>query len=155
MNDNNRKETQDLKNGDKLIKCFYPIIESQNPSINDKNLMYTYGFFSGDGSYTSNGSPVLYLYGEKQNLLPFFVNGVVRIDKTTQERVVLTIQENKNTFDKEFVPDVNYSINDRLNWLSGLIDADGSLNSSDGGITITSINNYFLNKVKCLLNTLG
>lgn len=155
MKDQTRKETKDLQKGDKLTKCTYPIIESQAAPGYDETFMYTLGFFAGDGSFTSNGSPVLYLYGSKRDLLPYFVNGVVRIDKTNDERTVLTIQDWKSMFNKDFVPSVRNLIRDRIIWLAGLIDADGSLNSSDGCITITSVNQFFLQQVKYMLNTLG
>jgi ribonucleoside-diphosphate reductase alpha chain len=43
-------EAKSLKEGDKLIKCEYPIIEGK-----DKMLYpYTHGFFCGDGTYSNN-----------------------------------------------------------------------------------------------------
>ena len=47
-------EAQNLKNGMKLIKCEYPIIDSKKQLENS----YTNGFFSGDGTYTNTGKEV-------------------------------------------------------------------------------------------------
>ena len=47
-------EAQNLKNGMKIIKCEYPIIDSKKQLENS----YTNGFFSGDGTYTNTGKEV-------------------------------------------------------------------------------------------------
>jgi ribonucleoside-diphosphate reductase alpha chain len=44
-------EAQHLKNGMKLVKCDYPVIDNNNTLEN----AYTNGFFSGDGTYTNCG----------------------------------------------------------------------------------------------------
>jgi ribonucleoside-diphosphate reductase alpha chain len=43
-------EAQHLKEGDKIIKCEYPVIEGTN----DMKYAYTHGFFCGDGTYNNN-----------------------------------------------------------------------------------------------------
>jgi len=43
-------EAKDLKPGDKIIKCDYPIIEGKQKM----NYAYTHGFFCGDGTYSNN-----------------------------------------------------------------------------------------------------
>ena len=43
-------EAQNLKEGDKIIKCEYPIIEGNE----DIKYAYTHGFFCGDGTYNNN-----------------------------------------------------------------------------------------------------
>jgi len=43
-------EAQNLKLGDKLIKCDYPVIEGTE----EMNYAYTHGFFCGDGTYFNN-----------------------------------------------------------------------------------------------------
>jgi ribonucleoside-diphosphate reductase alpha chain len=45
-------EAQNLKLGDKLIKCDYPVIEGTSKM----NYAYTHGFFCGDGTYFNNNS---------------------------------------------------------------------------------------------------
>ena len=152
----NRKETKQLKIGDKLVKTTFPVIYSPyKPDYNtDEKLYYTLGFYSGDGTVTSNGSPAIYLFGEKQDLLPYIEDGVVRHD-ANPDRIVITIQKNKEKYAKDWVPGVDESYMDRLSWLAGLIDSDGSRNSDDGSISISSVNRGFLIKVKQMLNTLG
>jgi len=44
------KEAKDLKVGDKIIKCDYPIIEGKEKIL----YPYTHGFFCGDGTYGNN-----------------------------------------------------------------------------------------------------
>lgn len=64
-------------------------------------------------------------------------------------------QELNGLYDKEFVPDCSYNIQTRLNWLAGIIDADGCRSAKAGGISISSINKNFLIKIKNMLETLG
>jgi ribonucleoside-diphosphate reductase alpha chain len=53
------------------------------------------------------------------------------------------------------VPSCDITIKDRLCWLAGLIDSDGTLQSKEGSISISSINREFLIKIKLMLNTLS
>lgn len=43
-------EAKDLKEGDKIIKCKYPVIDGTTKM----NYAYTHGFFCGDGTYSNN-----------------------------------------------------------------------------------------------------
>ena len=43
-------EAKDLKEGDKIIKCDYPVIDGKQKM----NYAYTHGFFCGDGTYSNN-----------------------------------------------------------------------------------------------------
>ena len=43
-------EAKDLKQGDKIIKCDYPVIDGKQKM----NYAYTHGFFCGDGTYSNN-----------------------------------------------------------------------------------------------------
>lgn len=153
LKNNNRVEAKDLKVGDKLIKCDFPVIESGN-SINHK-LAYTQGFFMGDGSSESNRDRLsIKLYGEKRKV-------VDRLDYAninycpSFDGDFLTLPYLPNIYNKEFIPNIDYDVESRLNWLAGYIDSDGTLNSNDGSIAISSINKDTLTKVKLLLNTLG
>ena len=56
--------------------------------------------------------------------------------------------------DKNYVPINDYSIKSRLDWLSGLIDSDGT-STVEGGLQIVSIDFEFLRDVQYLLSTLG
>lgn len=154
LKDKSRKELKNLKVGDKLIKWEFPVI-NMDKELPDK-LAYTMGFYSGDGYLKRENEPYLYLYGQKEKLIDKFVDGTIREDTACdQHRLCFIIQKYKNYFDKEYVISCEYSIKDRLSWLAGLVDSDGSRNSEDGSISITSVKKEFLKKVQLLLNTLG
>lgn len=151
LNDNSRVEAQHLKIGDKLVKWNFPVIQGKE-HIEAKKA-YTMGFYSGDGS---KGRAEITLYGEKELLLKYldyanykqqFSNNINNSDRT-----MVYLKEN---FDKDFVPDISYDINTRLNWLAGIIDSDGTLNDKEGGISISSVNKAFLLKIKEMLDCLG
>lgn len=153
------KHTEDLTVGDVIITDWcYPVVKQQDPDtfLN----AYTHGFFCGDGAF-SNGYPTLYLYGEKIKLLPYLQVSSNKEGKTqkacTQERVqcYLTGMINK---DKYFVP-INYSVDTKLRWLEGYVDADGTANlnpkKTSYSVQIASINRPFLQNVQLMLSTLG
>jgi ribonucleotide reductase beta subunit family protein with ferritin-like domain len=117
---------------------------------------YTHGFFCGDGSYT-NGYPFIGLYGEKRNLAKYLAiqpksKGIIN---DVRNRVGYYVEHNiKPKFD---VP-MNASIKDKVDWLSGYMDADGCVNHSKKGHTtvqIASIEKEFLQDVRMMLQTLG
>lgn len=141
--------TNELKKGDKLIKFDLPIIKG------DLTLDYAYqnGFYSGDGCLTPQGQRI-YLYNEKRELIDNFslINN-------------WTIQYNQNRVyghtyllkDKYFVPNADYTINSRLEWLSGYLDADGTVTNNNGfqSIQVGSIEKEFLKEIQLMLQTLG
>ena len=156
MSDGSRKEAKDLRPGDKLAKHEFPIIEGVYNI--DTKLAYTKGFFAGDGCVDNRNRNVLYLYGDKMNLLPFLEYKTMSDhseDDKNRITLYLDAEKYKNMQDKFFVPNAQFTIDARLSWLAGYIDADGNKNSDDGSIAITSINLNFLKDVKYLLNTLG
>lgn len=144
-----RKQLKDIKIGDKLIKCSFPIV--YGPSVNSNECMYTQGFFSGDGYFCADrATPYIKFYGEKTNCIPFCDV------KSQRGKDDISITYSVNTkHSKNFVPGCTFSAQDRLNWLAGIIDADGCRNSKDGAVSISSIDHGFLLKIKYLLNTLG
>ena len=142
-------ETQNLKIGDKLAKYEFPIINKGN-AISTK-IAYMQGFFSGDGCFTQDNKCIIYLYGKKKELISFFPDCVAN-DQEPNDRIKLSVTRYKNLLDKEFVPDITYSIKSRLDWLAGLIDSDGTFAES---LQISSVNIKFLIKVLYLINTLG
>lgn len=154
-----RVEANALKVGDKLEKYEYPIIMNGSALQHDSKLMYSKGFFAGDGYMKRENEPVIYLYGEtKKSLIPYLVEGVVRED-ANEDRIALTVGGTAKawfTKDTKFeVPTKGYSLSDKLYWLAGLIDSDGSRNDKGGSITITSVNREFLVDVQMMLHTLG
>jgi ribonucleotide reductase beta subunit family protein with ferritin-like domain len=144
--------TKDLKVGDVVGSYSFPVldVEDSDQFLNP----YTHGFFCGDGGYT-NKYPQIKLYGEKQKLLPYLevssINPEPHLNKTS---CYLTHKLNK---DKFFVP-INYSKKTKLEWLAGLLDADGTVKNSSRGLSaiqLGSINHKFLQDIQLMLSTLG
>lgn len=139
----------ELKAGDKLIKFILPVIEG------NKELEYAYdnGFYTGDGTSVSN-TQIVYLYHEKINLLPYIKSVINWNHEPHNNRVVGRTQNLKS---KYFVPMSEYSIESRLNWLAGYLDADGTVTNNEGSQTIqaASIHKDFLKEVQLMLQTLG
>ena len=167
-------EAKDLKQGDKLIKYQLPLIQSENDL--DFPYAYTAGFFSGDGSYGNNGMPEVDLYGVKKELLPLLAirnkyRGNGSIEKGTfwrketdtlgvyhdskQDRIVCKLPLDIPS--KFTVPLNGYKIKSRLEWLAGLLDADGTVarNGSNESLQIASVNRQFLLDIRLMLQTLG
>ena len=153
LSDDSRVEARDLKVGDKLAKHSFPIIEG-TVELSEMGA-YTYGMFCGDGSVQNEKTNynILPLYGEKKNLLPYINYKKINDQEENQNRLVAVLESVE--YNKSFVPNNKYTISTRLNWLAGLIDSDGCLNSEDGAIVIASVNKPFLHDVKYMLNTLG
>ena len=156
LNTGERVEAKDLKEGDILYSYKFPVIESINPD-EDADYMYCAGFYSGDGTRRTMeaGKTNIVLYAEKQKLLPLF-------KKFMQNHSVDTANDKTRVglnpdlyWIKDFVPSAAFTVKERLAWLAGLIDSDGTRNSADGALAITSVNYDFLVAVKDMLNTLG
>ncbi|MDJ0690754.1 MAG: LAGLIDADG family homing endonuclease [Xenococcaceae cyanobacterium MO_188.B32] len=163
-------EARELKPGDKLIKYQLPVIESEDDL--EFPYAYTSGFFSGDGSYSNNDShyPEIDLYGEKRLLLPhleirnkLWGNGTTLYQKqekaiyedVKQARIVCKLPLDIKP--KFTVPLNGYTVSSRLEWLAGLLDADGSVyrNGDNESLSIASNNKEFLLKIRLMLQTLG
>lgn len=150
-----RVEAKDLKVGDCICKSEFPIIEG-TVTVDDK-IMYTKGFLAGDGTIDSRGRNFIYLYGEKMNLLSYLDYEKFWNQTESSNRYCLQLDNSKYILmaDKYYVPTSYNSISSRLAWLAGYMDADGTVNSSQGSVSITSINRNLLEEVKLMLNTLG
>lgn len=142
-------EAKDLKLGDKIIKFEYPIVEFENEL--EEKIAYTMGFFSGDGDISNKERPIIILYDKKIELIDYL--DYKKSLPQSNNKVVLVL-DSDNYKDKKFIPK-NYSIKTRLSWLAGLIDSNGTRNSEEGSIVITSIDKGFLMDTKLMLNTLG
>ena len=137
---------KDLVPGDKLIKWDSRPIEL--PEI--MKYPYTHGFFCGDGTYNNN-HPMVSLYGSKKNLINHLnIRTTSGIEDATG-RINCMLPHDLDI--KFFVP-MNHTIESRLKWLAGLIDADGTVLSS-GHIQIGSIHKQFLHDIFLMLHTLG
>lgn len=139
----------ELKNGDKLIKFNFPVIEGTK----EYNCAYQQGFFAGDGCITPQGQRI-YLYGEKMGLQAMFPEIE---DWTHQPKSNRAYGHMRNLGTKYWVPDASYTVAARLTWLAGYLDADGAVccNGENQSIQVKSIEFDFLKKVQFMLNTLG
>lgn len=144
------KETKNLVVGDKLEKWDQPIIEG----IIDFPHAYTHGFYCGDGS--DNQSKPQYtnckkrkevrLYNDDKKCLTMLEvknNCSIRTQKNGSLRFY--IPDEMPT--KFVVPDITHTLRSRLEWLSGLCDADGTIKSGQ----ITSADFDFLKRIKDML----
>ena len=144
-------ETQNLTIGDRIEKFVLPVAKYEDPD--EFMNPYMHGFFCGDGSYCNN-YPVIYLYDKKRELLPHFKYNSVS-ERDNCYKFYITEYINKPKFE---VP-INYSVETRLRWLEGYVDADGCVNLNpqrdSTSIQVTSINYHFLKDLQLLLTTLG
>ena len=144
-----------------MIKYSLPLVESENDI--DFPYAYTSGFFSGDGSHDGMGKPEIDLYGEKKELLPFVTvrnkyyggsygdkswrierDEVAVYDDVNQDRIVCKLPLDIPA--KFTVPVNGYTIQSRLEWLAGLLDADGTVarNGDNESLQVASTHQQFL-----------
>ncbi|HET8689675.1 MAG TPA: LAGLIDADG family homing endonuclease, partial [Methanosarcina sp.] len=149
------RRAHELKPGDKLIKLTTPVIEGSD----DLNLAYQNGFYSGDGCAVTSGEAFLgsriYLYGAKRQLANEFAPYARQW--TTQENQDREYFYVDGLRSKYFVPDASYTIKSRVEWFSGLCDADGAVSrvGESQTLQITSSTPGFLEDVQLMLQTLG
>lgn len=175
-----KKEAKDLIIGDKLEKYSFPILDhkigeqfrltdlSSFPRDNNGNFTnskswYTLGFYAGDGTLKGDNEHMIQLYGDKRNLIEQFnyINKPIVSEENNRITIkadfsLISLPINDKDY-KLYVPSYDdTTLQSKLNWLAGIIDSDGSRNSSDGSISISSTNKKFLMKIKLnLLNTMG
>lgn len=144
---------KDLVPGDKLIKFEdLPVIEG------DKELLHAYdnGMYSGDGTFVPSGAHQrIYLYGDKKGLEDYLTAPYYqRYEQPEHDRVYM---HTKGLREKYWVPSARYTIQSRLDWLAGYLDADGSVyrNGSNEQLVAASIEFSFLQEVQLMLQTLG
>ena len=142
--------THELEIGQKLIKMELPVIEGND--ILDS--AYLNGFYTGDGTDLGNGISRVYLYGEKMNLLDKFGHDVEWRSGSHGNRLEA---EFSGLMYKYYVPYARHTVKSRLDWLAGLLDADGCIyrNGENEAITLSSSNRDFLGKIQDMLQTLG
>ena len=146
------KDANDLTVGDMIPKFEYPIING------DKNLEYAYikGFYCGDGGYHKfSQRHMIYLYNEKRSLEKYLIVPDKSLTWNDLKNDRTYIRYIDLEFNKEFVPSAQYTIESRIKWLSGLLDAAGSKNSKEGSLSISSINEEFLFNIKLMLSEIG
>ncbi len=151
------KEAHELNINDRIIKCNFPILEG-TPEF-DFKYPYTHGYYCGDGTNYKNNDgsrkiPVIDLYHKKQKILNFLDYIKIKSINTKLNKLRIILH---NDINHKYEVPINATINNKLLWLSGLIDADGTIckNKDSRCIQIGSIHKDFMYKVKLLCNTLG
>ena len=139
------KETAQLQPGDKLCYFEMPtVIEGEQYSVD----AYSQGFYSGDGTKNSDQSN-LYKHGEgiRDRLVGKFWdrNCVSQPGHRWQHGEMLP---------KSFVP-INGTAEYCVNWLAGLMDADGCTVPKHQNIQLTAKDRKFLDDIRIMLSRLG
>ncbi|MDC0231416.1 ribonucleoside-diphosphate reductase subunit alpha [Aureispira] len=149
-------EAQNLKSNMKIIRCDFPVID------NEKHLKfaYTHGFASGSTSYIKKEEHAqITLSKKKANLLKYLdvieskeiiYGSYGKIDRSTI-KIIATLP--KKLRSKSFVP-INYSLKSKLEWLSGLADANGIIVHKKS-LQFLHRNKKPCYKIKLLLQTCG
>jgi len=149
------KEAHELNIGDRIIKCKFPVLNG-NKNLDFKS-PYTHGMYCGDGSnykLKNKIQPFIDLYHEKQELIKYLDYDRILDKQELQNKTRIILHKSINN--KYDVP-INASLECKLEWLAGYMDADGTIckNQDSRCIQITSIHKDFLYNVKLLCNTLG
>jgi len=145
-----RVEAQWLEEGMDLKKFEAPVCAFTDDSFPHP---YTHGFFCGDGTY-SNGRPTCSLYGEKKKLVEFLdIKSMTGFEDASGRLNTVIVEDIRRKFE---VP-INYSLNNKLRWLEGISDADGSIarNGDNESLQISSIEFDFLDNIRLMLLTMG
>lgn len=144
------KRACELKAGDKLIKFDLPVIEGYKHL--DK--AYTNGFYTGDGCTIDGTRAMVYLYHAKRGLEKFIEHEGTWNHQEEYNRSIAFVKDLKHKF---FVPDASYTIESRLQWLAGWMDADGTVsrNGANHSLQASSVEKNFLTEVQLMLQTLG
>lgn len=142
-------KTQELVEGQKLIKLTTPLIEGKD----EFNYAYTHGLFCAEGTYTTAG-PRIPLYDEKKKLISYIDVKSSSYKEDNSGRINVSLPNDIAT--KFYVPHTT-SIENKLNWLAGLFDGDGCIckNGENESLQLASIEHNFLIEVQLLLQTLG
>ena len=153
-------EAKELIVGDKLEKYEFPSLLRHKVLDTSKDF-YTLGFFAGDGFVKRDSTAHVSLYGEKKKLIDR-LNVIGNVSENIEnDRLTVRVELPEINMDlhdlKKYVPKYvdNYS-QSMLSWLAGIIDSDGSRNSEEGSISISSIDREFLMNIKLhMLNIMG
>lgn len=140
-----RKEAKDLNEGDKLAKFDMPVVDG---TVSDYGVdAYSQGFYQGDGTKNQGRS---YIYLPKMVCAPRLSGTVGEITKWGR-----ATWKHGDMLPKGFVP-LDGTVEFKLNWLAGLLDADGCVVRNIGvGIQLSSSDYDFLNDVRLMLTTIG
>lgn len=143
-----RFEAKDLQIGDQLEYMEFPVIKGTESYPIDA---YSQGFYSGDGTKNSECSN---LYKHNEGIKSRLIGKITPRNCDSQPGDRWT---HGQMLDKSFVP-INGTIDYCINWLAGLLDADGCVlkkGSSSHVIELSAKDRYFIAEVGLMLNRLG
>ena len=138
-------EASGLSIGDKLEKFPMPVVGGfETPGVD----AYSQGFYSGDGN---TGLEFSWVYEPKYPCLDRLVGQSGGSGKYGRK-----IWKHGKMLDKTYVP-INATVQYKLDWLAGLLDADGTVTRDENGngLQVTSVDLEFLRKTRLMLTTLG
>lgn len=141
-----RVEAQDLEPGMKLQKWDMPVVtDGKEYDVH----AYSQGFYSGDGT---KNQKISWVYGEKDRCF----DRLSGRKGTYHKPLDRWAWHHGEMRPKDFVP-IDGSLEYCLNWLAGLLDADGTVtrDANGNGLQIVSIDPDFLLDVKLMLSRLG
>ena len=149
------KRTHELVVGDELLKT--DGFDTVKHGSLELHFAYESGFFTGDGcerGRTENKHSEITIYpnSNKTSLVDFMSGYSSKVD--TENYTTLRFKHG-TLLDKWCIPDVRYTLESRLSWLSGLLDADGCTLKDGESFVFTTASQEFANKLKLFLQELG
>lgn len=144
------KKVSDLVVGEKLLKGLFPILETGTKSF---PYAYTHGFYMGSERYhrnTKNVTSRAAVYGIRRPALEY-----LELDEKTDKVNLHFPSDMPDIFDTPL--DISYSLETKLEWLSGLFDGGLVKRKADNSPIwhIYSHNGNFLKDLKLMFQTLG
>jgi len=150
-------EAKDLDVGDRLVRNEVQPIEG---TFGYDKFWYWSGFYTGDGTQVRNRNR-LYFYNDKLDLCEKFEAEFKAVPTGDRERNIA--KYNKLQYEGDFgftkfaVPAPDASPSEKLSFLAGLADSDGTIsrNGSNESLQICSVRKDFLLEVQSMLLELG
>ena len=149
------KRTHELVVGDELIKPSR--FDAVNHGENTLQFSYESGFYSGDGcergrTNDKHSEITFYPNSNKMHLIDSFsgYSSKVVMDNYTTLRF-----KHGTLLKKMSIPDNNFTLKSRIDWLAGLSDADGCELKGGESFSITTSSQQFSNDLKLFLQELG
>ncbi len=140
--------TNELVVGDKLEKFKLPSdVDLDYPDLKHA---YDLGFYAGDGN---EGYDFSWVYGEKADVVPRLTLGRVSDKFSKYGRK----KWHHGPIEVKYAVPLSSNVSSRLDWLAGLLDADGCVLASDNcdNIQICSVQYQFLHDIKLMLQEMG
>lgn len=165
------KHAEELKSGDKLIKCKFPIIDNVKNTI---DYPYTNGYFAARGEYidleeteydNSNSKRKRNNINCKTPCISFrfqykqtskFIHSFEGCTPIKYKHYTILTLDNQKTLPKKYIPQ-NCSLMCKLEWFAGFCDANAEIVNKNGCevLQLYCITPKFLADIKLMLQTCG